>query len=435
MELTTFRGGIHPPDKKEFTANKPIVEASPPERVVIPLSQHLGAPCKPLVTINQEVKKGEMIGEAVGFVSAPVHASFSGKVIAIGEFLNAMGRFVSSIVIENDAKEEWTSLEDTPDYMKLSPEQLKEKVKKAGIVGMGGAAFPSVVKLSPPKEKPIDTLILNGSECEPYLTGDFRLMLEKPREIIEGMKVLMRILGIKRGFVGIEDNKPGAVKAMQESVVDEMGIEVYALPTKYPEGAEKMLIQVITGRAVPPKGLPMDVRVVVHNVGTAYAIYEAVRYGKPLIERVITITGEGIRNPNNMKVKIGTLVSHLIDVCGGLKDEKVKVISGGPMMGFAIPSLDVPITKGTSGIVALTEREIVHAEEFKPCIRCSRCINICPMGLMPSMLSIYSEKGFYEGAKEYNLFDCFECGCCAYVCPSKRPIVQQIRLAKSMVKP
>lgn len=435
MKITTFKGGIHPPDNKELTANKPIVEASPQERVVIPLSQHLGAPCKPLVTINQEVKKGEMIGEAVGFVSAPVHASVSGKVIAIGEFPNAMGRFVTSIVIENDAKEEWISLEEIPDYMKLSPKQLKEKVKESGIVGMGGAAFPAVVKLSPPKEKPIDTLILNGSECEPYLTGDFRLMLEKPKEIIEGLKILMKILGVHRGFVGIEDNKPDAITAMKEAVVDEMEIEVHALPTKYPEGAEKMLIQVITGRAVPPMGLPMDVRVVVHNVGTAYTVYEAVRYSKPLIERVVTVTGEGIRDPKNMKVKIGTLVSHLIDDCGGLKDEKVKVISGGPMMGFAIPSLDVPVTKGTSGIVAFTESEIVHTKEFKPCIRCGRCIDICPMGLMPSMLSIYSEKGFYEGAKEYNLFDCFECGCCAYVCPSKRPLVQQIRLAKSMVKP
>ena len=435
MSTGTFRGGIHPRDKKELSAGKPIVEPKPPERVVIPLSQHLGAPCKPVVTIGQEVKKGEMIGEAAGFVSAPVHSSVSGKVIAIGEFLNAMGRMVTSIVIENDGKEEWTLLKDNPDYMSLSADRIKDKIREAGIVGMGGAAFPTVVKLSPPKEKTIDTVILNGAECEPYLTGDYRLMIEKPVEIIEGLKILMKELGVSRGFVGIEDNKPGAVRTMKEAAEGQDNIDVCALPTKYPEGAEKMLIKALTGRDVPPRCLPMDVHVVVQNIGTAFAIYEAVRYGKPLIERVVTVTGEGVNEPKNLLVKIGTFVSHLIEECGGLKDESLKVIAGGPMMGFAISSLDVPVTKGTSGIVVLTEGEIVHAEDYGPCIRCGRCIDICPMGLMPSMLSIYSEKGFYEGAKEYNLFDCFECGSCAFVCPSKRPIVQLVRVAKSMVKP
>jgi Na+-translocating ferredoxin:NAD+ oxidoreductase subunit C len=435
MGSALFRGGIHPPDKKELSAGKPITEASPPQRVVIPLSQHLGAPCKSVVAIGQTVKKGEKVGEAGGFVSAPVHSSVSGKVIAIGEFPNAMGRIVMSVVIENDLKEEWAILRDSPDYMKLPPDEIKEKIKDAGIVGMGGAAFPTMVKLSPPKEKPIDTVILNGSECEPYLTGDYRLMLEKPFEIIEGLKILMRVLGVPKGFIGIEDNKPQAIKSIKEAAESQDGIEVCGLPAKYPQGAEKMLIKSVTGREVPPKALPMDVKVVVQNIGTSFAVYEAVRYGKPLIDRIVTVTGEGVAEPKNLLVKIGALVSHLIEECGGLKDEALKVISGGPMMGFAISALDVPITKGTSGIVALTEGEIAHAEDFGPCIRCGRCIDACPMGLMPSMLSIYAEKGFYEGAKEYNLFDCFECGSCAFVCPSKRPIVQLVRLAKSQVKP
>lgn len=435
MSISMFKGGIHPPDKKELSADKPIVEAKPPQRVGIPLSQHLGAPCKPIVTINQDVKKGEMIGEATGFVSAPVHSSVSGKVIALGEFPNAMGRMVTSVVIENDGKEEWTILKDNPDYMNLSPDKMKEKIKNAGIVGMGGAAFPTVVKLSPPKEKPVDTVILNGSECEPYLTGDYRLMLERPEEIIKGLKILMKVLGVSKGFVAIEDNKPNAVKSMKEAAEGQDNIEVCALKTKYPQGAEKMLIKAITDREVPPRALPIDVRVVVQNTSTSFAIFEAVRYGKPLIDRVVTVTGEGINEPKNLLVKIGTLVSHLIKECGGLKNETVKIISGGPMMGFAISSLDIPVTKGTSGIVVLSEGEIVHAEDFGPCIRCGRCIDICPMGLMPLMLSIYAEKGFYEDAKEYNLFDCFECGSCAFVCPSKRPIVQLVRLAKSQVKP
>lgn len=435
MSLATFKGGIHPPDKKELAANKPTLEAKTQNRVVIPLSQHIGAPCKPAVTIGQEVKKGEIIGIPEGFVSAPVHSSVSGKVVAIGEFPVPTGRMVNSIVIENDGKEEWTVLKDNPDYMNLSPEELKDKIKAAGIVGLGGAAFPTFVKLSPPKEKPVDAVIINGAECEPYLTADYRLMLEKPKEVVEGIKILMKVLGVKRGFIGIENNKPDAVVKMKVAAAGEKDIEVYALEVKYPQGAEKMLIKAILGREVPPGRLPMDVGVVVQNVGTAFAIYEAVRFGKPLIERIVTVTGKGIKEPKNLLVRIGTLISQLIEECGGMKEGETKVIAGGPMMGFALYSLDVPVTKGTSGILVMSEEDIVHTKDFEPCIRCGRCIDICPMGLMPSMLSVLSEKGHYEETKEYNLFDCFECGSCAYVCPSKRPIVQLIRLAKSLVKP
>ncbi len=434
MGLLTFKRGIHPPDKKDLSKDSPITPAKPPKRVVIPLSQHTGAPCKPIVTIGQQVKKGELIGEPVGFVSAPVHSSVSGKVIALGEFQNAMGRMVMSVVIENDGKEEWTILKDNPDYKKLSPEELKEKVRAAAIVGLGGAAFPTSVKLSPPKEKPINTVMINGAECEPYLTADYRLMVEYPMEIVNGLKILMKILGVNKGVVGIENNKPLAIEKMKEAVREDPDIQVCALEVKYPQGAEKMLIKAVTQREVPPRGLPMDVGVVVQNVGTALAVYEAARYGKPLIERVVTVTGEGIQKPSNLLVTIGTLVSGLIEECGGFKGTG-KVISGGPMMGFALASLDVPVTKGTSGILVIPEEGVVHAEDFEPCIRCGRCFDACPMGLMPSILSVLSEKSHYEEMKEYNLFDCFECGSCAFVCPSKRPIVQFIRLGKSLVKP
>ncbi|GER93530.1 electron transporter RnfC [hot springs metagenome] len=435
MATATFKGGIHPPDKKELSKDKNILPTKPPKRVVIPLVQHIGAPCKLAVSVGQEVKKGDVVGTPEGFVSAPVHSSVSGKVIAIGDFPLATGRMVTSVVIENNNREEWTSLKDNPDYIKLSPDELKAKVRDAGIVGMGGAAFPAHVKLSPPKEKPVDVVILNGAECEPYLTADYRLMIERTQEVVEGLKILMKILGLNKGFIGIENNKPDAIEIMKNAVSGEPNIQVCELEVKYPQGAEKMLIKATIGREVPPRGLPMDVGVVVHNIGTAVAIYEAARYGKPLIERVVTVTGEGIKEPKNLMVKIGTLVSDLIEECGGFKSDAAKVISGGPMMGFAMYSLEVPVTKGTSGILVLPEEDIVHTDGFGPCIRCGRCIDICPMGLMPSMLSVLSEKGFYEETKDYNLFDCFECGSCTYVCPSKRPIVQLIRLAKSLVKP
>lgn len=441
MSLATFKkGGIHPPYRKEISAKGEITPIKAPERVVVPLSQHIGAPCSPTVAIGDEVKIGQIVGIAEAFVSAPVHAPISGKVVALGEFPAPAGKMVNCVVIENDGQEQWVDLKEDEDYLSVPPDEMKKKISAAGIVGMGGAAFPTLVKLSPPKEKPIDTIILNGAECEPYLTADHRLMLERPGDIINGLKVLMKCLGVKKGFVGIESNKPDALETMTNAAVaagsiNNTSIEVYGLEVKYPQGAEKMLIAALTGREVPPRALPMDVGVLVQNVGTAAAVYEAVRYGRPLIERVVAVTGHGITRPGNYRVKVGTLISHLIEQCGGFRGRAAKVISGGPMMGFALYSLDVPVTKGTSGILVMDEAEAVHTGEFTACIRCGRCVEICPMGLMPSMLSVLSEAGFYEDTKAYNIFDCFECGSCAYVCPAKRPIVQFIRLAKSMVKP
>jgi len=435
VKATTFERGIHPEEAKELTADIPIIKTSLPERVVIPLSQHTGAPSKPEVEIGDIVKRGQLIGSPQGFVSAPVHASISGRVIAIADFLHPSGRMLPSIVIESDGKDESVTFEENPNYLNLSPEEIKALIRNAGIVGLGGAAFPTSVKLSPPNEKPIDAVIINGAECEPYLTADHRLMLECSQEIVEGLKIIMKALGVNKGYIGIENNKPDAIEKMRETVSKESNIEVWSLKTKYPQGAEKMLIKSITGREVPSRGLPMDVGVVVQNVGTAFAIYETVRYGKPLIERIVTITGRGIKEPKNMLVRIGTLMSNLVEQCSGFTNEVVKIIVGGPMMGFAQWSLDVPVVKGVSGILVFTEDDYVSSEEYFPCIRCGSCIDACPMRLNPSMLSILSEKTHYEETKEYNLFDCFECGVCAYVCPSNRPIVQFIRVAKSLVKP
>src|SRR3972149_4039954 len=342
--------GIHPIDEKRRTASKKIEGLNLPAKVVTPLPQHMGAPCEPLVKIGDFVKKYHKIGEAKGFISAPVHTSISGKVIAIGRFPHPSGNQSHSIVIESDGKDELIEgLKENTNYLSMDPKDLKDIILNAGIVGMGGATFPTHVKLNPPKEKKIDTVILNGAECEPYLTADDRLMVEMSREVVEGMKILMHIMGVQEGHIGIEDDKPAAIEAMRKAASG-TGIRISVLEKKYPQGAEKQLIKSILGREVPSGGLPMDIGVVVQNVGTAVAVYHAVRYGIPLIERIVTVTGQGIQRPGNFRGRIGTLLDHVITECGGLVGEPGKILFGGPMMGVAQHTLHGPGPKGASGV-------------------------------------------------------------------------------------
>jgi len=428
----SFKGGTHPPGGKELTQHKAIEKAQAPQVVTILLQQHIGAPCEPIVKRGDYVKMGQKIGEPKGFVSAPVHSSVSGTVKSIELVPSATGSKVMAVIIENDGLD---TLDDgiAPfDYNKLSPKDLKQIVLDSGIVGMGGAAFPTHVKLSPPENKKIDSVILNGAECEPYLTADHRLMLEEPEKIVCGLKIIMKILGVENGYIGIEDNKPDAIESMRKAAAGEPGISVKALKTKYPQGAEKQLIFAITGRQVPSGGLPMDVGIVVNNVGTAAAICKAVETGMPLIERVVTVSGRGVKEPKNLLVRIGTSFEDVINQCGGMVEKPARLISGGPMMGLAQYTTAVPVTKGTSGILVLTEDE-VRDPRPDPCIRCGKCVEACPINLMPIFLSGHALKGDYDAAEDLHVLDCIECGSCSFVCPSKRPLVQSIRVAKREV--
>ncbi len=412
-----------------------VNEMKVPEKVVIPLQQHIGAPCEPLesIEVGTEVKKGQKIADSSGFVSAPIHASISGKVTAIGPYNHPLGRPVEAITIESDGEDKWDDNIRAPErFDKLSAEEIREIVREAGIVGLGGATFPAHVKLSPPEGKKIDIVVINGAECEPYLTADDRVMVEQPEKIVFGLKMMIKALGADKGVIGIEDNKADAIKLMEEAVADEADLTVAKLHTKYPQGAEKMLIKVTTGREVPSGGLPLDVGVVNHNVGTAIAITDAVREGKPLIERVVTVTGAGINSPANLMIRVGTLVSEALEHCGGLKENTQKLIIGGPMMGLAQPNPDIPVIKGTSGILALTEQD-VHLAESSPCIRCAKCVDGCPVQLMPTAIAQAAEHDMFQKAEKLHAMDCFECGCCAYVCPSKIPLTQWIRIAKAEI--
>lgn len=432
LKVFRFKGGVHPPHGKENTQDKAVERMQAPKLVYIPLQQHIGAPCEPLVKPGDRVKLGQKIGQPKGFVGAPVHASVSGIVKEIRQVPHpAMGQGLA-VVIENDGMDERDESVTPKNLDSLSVEELKGLILEAGIVGMGGAAFPTHVKLSPPKDKKIDVVILNGAECEPYLTADHRLMVENPGDVVDGLKVIMKVLGVERGYIAIEDNKPDAVRAISDAVKSVPGAKVVPLKTKYPQGAEKQLIYAVTGRQVPSGGLPMDVGVVVNNVGTAAAIARAIKTGMPLIERIVTVTGGGVAQPKNLLVRIGTTFKDVIDACGGLAGQPAKVISGGPMMGIAQYTLDVPVIKGTSGILVLTRRE-AEMPEPGPCIRCGRCVEACPMRLMPLLISAYALKGNYDSSEKLHAMDCIECGCCSYICPARRPLVQSIRTAKRVI--
>lgn len=432
MRIKTFRGGVHPPEEK-ITSQKPIQELPLPKKVVIPLSQHPGAPAKPMVKVGDRVMTGQKIGEAQGHISSNIHASISGKITSIENHPHSLGPPSLAITIESDGRDEHhPNIKHNNDYFKLHPNEIREIVREAGIVGLGGAAFPTYVKLSPPEDKWIDTVILNGCECEPYLTCDHRLMIEKTYEIIEGLKIIAKTLEVTSSYIGIEKNKEDAIRAVEQEIRNEANMEVVSLKTKYPQGSEKQLIKAVLNRKVPSGGLPLDIGVIVQNVGTALAISGVVRKGRPLTERVITVAGGGIRNPANLKVRIGTIFQDIIDFCGGFIGRPGKVIMGGPLMGFSQYTTLVPVIKGTTGILVLPEEEVEEIQE-RSCIRCSRCVDVCPMEITPNLIAKYASKNKFDWAEEYGALDCMECGVCAYVCPAKIPLVQLIKYAKSQL--
>ena len=429
-----FFGGVHPSYNKGLADSCPIVEMPLPERLVVFFAQNLGAPSQPVVKKGDEVKKGQVIAEAGGFVSTPVHSPTSGTIDSIGIYPSPVGVDAPAAVIIPDGKDEWfEGCSVDRESAGLDAEKIKEIIHDNGIVGMGGATFPTHVKLSPPAEKKMDILVINGAECEPYLTADHRLMVEHAEGILDGAALFAAVIGVSKVIIAIEKNKPDAIEIMRKAVAGRQGFSVEAMGVIYPQGAEKQLIYALTKRKVPAGGLPMDIGVLVQNVGTALAAYDAVRHNRPLIQRVLTVTGSGIKEPKNVLARVGTRFEDLVKFCGGLEGDAAKCINGGPMMGVAQYSLDAAVTKGTSGLVILRQEEVAQFVS-DACIRCARCLEACPMRLNPSALSIFAEKMRFEDTKDYNVMDCIECGCCAYVCPSRRPMVHHFRRAKAEVR-
>ncbi len=435
MILKTFKlGGVHPPENK-FSSGAAIEPLPLPKRIFVPVSQHLGAPSNVLVKRGDEVKTGQLIAKSSGFISANIHSPATGKVFKVDAVMDQSGYKRTSVIIDT-SEDEWEEGIDTSEDMlreiTMSKQEIIQRINDAGIVGLGGATFPTHVKMMVPDGKKAEYLIINGVECEPYLTSDHRLMLEKGEEMLIGTKILMKALGVDKAMIGIENNKPDAIDHMAELCKKFEGITVHALKVKYPQGGEKQLIKALTGREVPSGKLPIETGCVVDNVGTAYAVYEAVQKNKPLIERVVTVTGKAAKNPSNFMVRVGTPISELIEKAGGMPENLGKVIGGGPMMGKALMSVDAPIVKGSSGILLIPEEE-AHRTVTKVCIRCGRCISVCPMGLEPFLLAQEVKHELWERAENDKIMDCIECGSCHYTCPSSRPLLDYIRLGKTKV--
>lgn len=431
-------GGVHP-DENKLTSEVKTVVAALPKQAVFPLAQHIGAPAKPVVAKGDKVKVGTMIAEAGGFVSAPIFSSVSGTVLKIDNAIDATGYLKPSIIIKVEG-DEWEEgiersekLERLEDHPELTPEEIINRVKAAGITGMGGAGFPTFIKLTPPPTAKAECVIINGVECEPYITADYRLMMEHADEILVGLDLLMKAAKVNKGYIGIEDNKPAAIALFEQKTADRNDVVIVPLAKKYPQGGEKQLVDAVIRRQVPaPPAIPVNVGAIVQNVGTAFAVYEAVMKNKPLFERYTTVTGKQLQNPGNFLVRMGTPMKDLIEACGGMPEGDNKVLAGGPMMGKALNSIDVPVCKGTNSVTVLTGDD-AHRKEPQPCIRCAKCVSACPMGLEPFLLATVSSLQMWEKAESEDITSCIECGSCQFTCPAHRPLLDNIRQGKSTV--